>query len=708
MLTFTGAGGTGKTRLALATAHACQLHFTGTYFVDLSAISDAGDVGDSIADVLEVRAVDGVTLFSAIASCIGDARILIVLDNFEQVVTAAPMVVRLVAECPELSVLVTSRIRLGVRGEHEFFVAPLAVRSDDDAKDAIAPAVELFVRRAREAQPKIQFDAGAIEVVAAICARLDGLPLAIELAAARCRLMTPANILARLEKGFELLAGGARDMPARHQTMRATIAWSYGLLQRNQQDLFTRMAVFAGGCTVAAVEQVCADDTLHVDIIGGVEALLDTSLLVREDFPRNGSEPRLRILETVREFALEQLRAAPSELSRRVADRHVAWALSFASALAPQLTGADQRGALAALAVEHHNLMAAFNRAIGLGDARSALAFSAALWRYFLVGRGLAEGRDVVARALALESEVDAESLRADAMLGAGQLAQTSGDIASASRSFEEVLTIRQRQGDRRGEARALADLGWLGWRRCAYAEARRYSEASLALSRDIGDERIEALAHGNLGFVNHCEGDRDAALASYRASLALRERLADERGVAFIRVAIAWTFSRTNQPDDARPLLTDAQTTFRLLGDERLEAFTLDVMAELSLREGNIAAARALLSRSLPVLRRIGDRWSTAHALSLTARADLLEGNLVEAQAHAGESLELRHQIDDHYGVAESLVTQSEIARLTGRLRETGALLEAARKIRDRIGDRLGVLECAELLQRLGSVSRD
>ena len=706
LLTFTGAGGTGKTRLALATANACQSHFTAVYFVDLSAISDAGDVEAAIADVLEVRAVEGVTVFSALTSYIGEARLLVVLDNFEQVVSAAPIVVRLVAACPRLSVLPTSRIRLGVRGEHEFFVAPLAVQSDGDANDALAPAVELFVRRAREAQPSVAFDAASIEIVTAICARLDGLPLAIELAAARCRLMTPANILARLEKGFELLTGGARDMPARHQTMRAAIAWSYGLLHREQQDLFTRMAVFAGGCTVAAVEQVCADATLHLDTIDGVEALLDTSLLVREDFPRSGAEPRLRLLETVREFALEQLRAAPDDLWRLVADRHVAWALSFASALAPQLTGADQRDALAALAAEHPNLLAAFNRAIASGDARSALAFAAALWRYFLVGRGLAEGKDVVARALALEVPSDAESLRADAMLGAGQLAQNSGDVVSASRFFEEVLIIRQRQGDRRGEARALADLGWLGWRRCAYPDARRYSDASLALSREIGDERIAALAHGNLGFVNHCEGHLDAALTSYRASLALRERQADERGVAFIRVAIAWTLTRTNQLDDARPLLLEAETTFRALGDERLEAFALDVRAEVSLREGDVAAARALLSRSLPTLRRIGDRWSTAHGLWLSARADLLEGNLVDGQAHAAESLVLRRQIDDHYGVAESLVTQAEIARQDGRPHEADALLRSALKIREEIGDRLGVIECTELLEGLGVTS--
>ena len=315
--------GSTKARLALETAATCTAYFAAIYFVDLSSVSDAGAVEAAIADVLEVRAGEGVSLFAALTAYIGDARILVVLDNFEQVVSAAPVVVRLVAACPALSVLTTSRTRLGVRGEHEFFVAPLAVRSNGDVGAPLPPAVDLFVRRAREAQPNAVFDATSLEKIAAICARLDGLPLAIELAAARCRLMTPANILTRLEKGFELLTGGARDMPPRHQTMRAAIEWSYGLLDHDQQDLFTRMAVFAGGCTVAAVEQVCADATLRLDTITGVEALLDTSLLIREDFPRDGAEPRLRMLETVREFALEQLRAASDGLAQRVVDRHV-------------------------------------------------------------------------------------------------------------------------------------------------------------------------------------------------------------------------------------------------------------------------------------------------------------------------------------------------------------------------------------------------
>jgi predicted ATPase/DNA-binding SARP family transcriptional activator len=701
LLTFTGAGGTGKTRLALQTASACEAHFEAAYFVDLSAATQPAEVEAAIADVLKVRSSAGSDLSTALASQIAAQKILLVLDNFEQVVSAAPGIARLLAACPRLAMLVTSRTRLGVRGEHEFFVAPLALSGDGTGAGDLSPAVQLFVDRAQEAQPGFgadsadSADSAALEAIGAICVRLDGLPLAIELAAARCRLMTPAAILARLEKGFALLAGGARDMPARHQTMRHAIEWSYGLLGPAQQDLFARMAVFAGGCTLSAVERVCADETLDVDAIAGTEALLDASLLMRDTSGRSDGEPRLRMLETVRELALERLWAAPGDLAARMFDRHRAWALSLATSFAGQLTGPTQRDALGALAAEHPNLLAAFTRIVAADDARAALAFAAAIWRYWLVRRNLAEGRELVERALSLEAPPEVESLRADAMLGAGQLAQNNGDIAGAAGYFTDVLAIRRRLGDTRGEARALADLGWLEWRRCDFPAARRLSEESLALARQIGDTTVAALALGNIGFVCHCEGNLGAASDAFRQAIALRERLADRRGVAFMRTAMAWTMCRGNQLADARAMLDGALVVQRELGDERLEAFALNVLVDVNLRAGDVAAARSILIRTLPSMRRIGDRWAIAHGLWLSSRADLLDGNLDDARRSAAESLELRRQIDDHFGEAESIVAHADGFRRAGRLDDAAALFREARDIRLAIGDRLGIEEC-------------
>ena len=690
LLTFTGAGGSGKTRLALQVAARCEPHFEAAYLVDLTAVSDPAGVEAAIADVLDVRAPEGSDLLTALASHIATSHALLVLDNFEQVVSAAARIVRLIATCPALAVLVTSRVRLGVRGEHEFFVAPLGVTGDESRA---APAVELFVRRAREARPDLSFDDDSLAAITAICTRLDGLPLAIELAAARSRVMTIRQILARLDRGFELLAGGARDMPARHQTMRQTIEWSYGLLTPAHQDLFARVAVFAGGCTLAAAEQVCDDGALGVDVLAGVETLLDASLLMRVD-PRDGAEPRLRMLETVREFALDRL-GDRSDVLHRLRIRHCAWALSFARERAPELIGPGQRDALAALAAEHPNIVLALERTIAAGDAHSALGIAAAVWRYWLVRRGLEEGRELIERALAMPAPPDAEQLRADAMLGAGQLAQNHGDIEKASRYFNEVLAIRRRAGDRRGEARALADLSWLDWRRCSFENARRLATECLTLAREIDDEQIAALALGNLGFTAHCEGRLGEAREAFTVASAIRERCADRRGTAFIRTALAWTLSRGNQLAEARTFANQAVAIQHELRDERLEAFALNVLVEIELRCGNVAAARALLAQTLPTARRIGDRWTVAHGLCLMCRADILDAALDAARARVMESLDIRRAIGDHYGVAESLFTVSEIDRLEGRVEAAGERLRESREIRASIGDRLGAAEC-------------
>ncbi len=707
LVTFTGAGGSGKTRLALQTAAQCDAEFERVYFVDFSAVTDPAAVEATIADVLHVQPAEGMPTTVALAAHIGASNLLLVLDNFEQIVSAAPMISRLLAACPHLSVLVTSRIRLGVRGEYEFFVAPLAVRVDGDSGQVISPAVELFLSRAREAQPGFAAEPESLAAIAAICARVDGLPLAIELAAARCRIMTPGAILARLEKGFELLSGGARDMPARHQTMRHAIEWSHGLLPAQQQDLFARLAVFAEGCTLSAVEQVCADGTLGIDAIDGTQALLDASFLMRDDASSPGSgaiEPRLRMLETVRELALERLRAAPDDLAARMLERHREWAVSFATTFGGQLTGPGQRHALASLGAEHANLVSAFSRIVSARDALAALTMVASIWRYWLVRRGLAEGRELIERALSLDAPANADALRANAMLGAGQLAQNNGDIASAGRYFDEVLAVRRRLGDQLGEARALADLGWLAWRRCDFVESRRRSEECLLLARQIASDGVAALALGNLGFVNHCEGDLRAAVDSFRAAIAIREGLADRRGVAFMRTAMAWTLCRASDLGQAREILDIALAVHRELHDERLEAFALNVLVDVTLRSGDVATARELLARTLPSMRRIGDRWSIAHALWLSARADVLEGNAVDAWRAAAESLELRRQIDDRYGEAEAIVAQAEVRALEGRYGDAIGLLGNALEIRVAIGDRVGIAECELALASVSS----
>ncbi len=665
LLTLTGAGGSGKTRLAVQLATDLESSLDRVYFVDLSSVREPAGVLPAIASAIGVHGQGENTLMEPVSAALASQRVLIVLDNFEQVVGAAPSVSLLISRCPTVTILVSSRIRLGLRAEHEFFIAPLAIPDDPEsasiAELRASPAVQLFERRAREADAALVLDDDAVRAVAGICVRLDGLPLAIELAAARCRLMSPHNILARLGKGFMLLTGGGRDMPERHRTIRQTIVWSHGLLAANEQRVFARIAVFAGGCTLEAIEAVCTSDRDDLDVLGGVEALVDASLLMKEAHGGIGNEPRFRMLELVRDFALE-LHAQDSDAAV-LAVRHGEWYLRLATTLAPTLTGEAQFTSLAILAVEHHNMRAALDGYLAREDSEGALRLGAALWRFWLVRGHLAEGRAWMRRISALAPVPSLDSVRADFLTGAAHLAQNNGAVGEATSYFESVLDLRRRLGDTQGEVRALSDLGWMAWRRCEYDSARQLSGDSFAIAERIGDNRGMALALNNLGVTALFEADLPKAREYLDRSRTIRSDIADRRGAAFAGTFLALTECRAGQFSRARELLAASMSTYQSIGDQRLYHFALNVLCEVSLREGNAAeAARRLDAESIPMLQRLGDRWAMAQALALRGWAARELGDFDSADSFGRTSLDLRRAEGDVYGETESLALLESI----------------------------------------------
>jgi len=708
LLTLTGAGGTGKTRLAVQMARELESRMDRAYFIDLSPVRDPAGVVPAIAAAIGARPQGAHDLLEAVASTCSGRRTLLVVDNFEQVAAATPALTRLLAAAPSVKLLVTSRMRLGIRAEHEFFVTPLSVPMSDASPAARRenPAVRLFMRRALDANAALVFDDETVLATARICARLDGLPLAIELAAARCRLMSPRTIATRIEAGFDLVSGGSRDMPERHQTIRQAVAWSFALLAESERRLFARMAVFAGGCTLAAVEAVCADTDAPLGVVDGVSALVDASLLMRE-MPAHGNEPRLRMLETVRESVIEMLMSEAD--AGAVTMRHAEWCLRLAESLAPSLTGEAQHEALATLAAEHANLSAALEHVLSGPDAEVALRFGAALWRYWLVRGDLTEGRERLARILALGAPSDArgDALRADVMTGAAHLAQNSGAVDEATASFESVLETRRRLGDRHGVARALADLGWVAWRRCEFPEARRLSAECLALAEELGATRVAALALTNLGAAALFEGSVDEARTAFTRSADLRAQVADRRGVAFANTFLAWALCRGGALDEAHELLESAIKTLRALGDGRLAFFATDVRAEVFLRQGEPERAATILEiDSISSVRRFGDRWSVAHGLAMASWASRALGRVDRATAFAQESLELRRAEGDRYGAAECLSLLAAAARASGDDAGAVAYLQRSRAIRAEIGDAAGIAECDAELSHLAAVA--
>jgi predicted ATPase/DNA-binding CsgD family transcriptional regulator len=529
LVTLTGPGGVGKTRLALQVAAELGGTFGGVVFVLLDPIRDPGLVLPTLAQALGVREGADRTVAEALADGLAGRCLLLVLDNFEQVLPAAPRVAELLAACPDLKALATSREVLRVSGERDFPVPPLALPGGPgataEADLGASEAVRLFVARAQAAQPDFALDDATAPVVAEICRRLDGLPLAIELAAARLRHLPPAALLARLERRLPLLTGGPRDLPERQRTLRAAIAWSYGLLDGAEQDLFRRLAVFVGGFTPEAAAAV-GGVTDEVGLLDGIGSLVDKSLVRQDEGP--GGEPRYRMLETIREFGLERLEERGEVGPARRA--HAACCLALAEDAMPSVLRAGEQSAwLSRMDRDHDNLRAALAWFVGAADAEAALRLAGALTFFWYYRGHLAEGRRALERALALAAGGAAidPGIRAWALTGSGLLANAQGDLTEATARLTEALVLWGAGGEdgrfpvaRGGAWGAAAARGLLGGvlvGQGRYGEAAPLFEEGLARFGELGDEAWVAHARFHLGAIAFARGDHAATRAQCR-----------------------------------------------------------------------------------------------------------------------------------------------------------------------------------------------
>jgi non-specific serine/threonine protein kinase len=534
LLTLTGAGGIGKTRLAIQIASELQdIAPQGVWFVDLAPISDPALVLSTIAQALGVREQHGMSVGETLCTALHEQQLLLLIDNFEQVVSAAPEVALLLAAVPGLKLLVTSREALCLYGEHVIVVAPLAV---PDPAAALAPehlaqyaAAQLFVARAQASSEHFCLTDANAPAVAAICARLDGLPLAIELAAAQIRLFSPPALLTRLEQRLPMLTRGPRDLPARQQTIHNTIEWSYHLLEAGEQTLFARLGVFVGGCAIAAAEAVCGESgVLAGGIVEGLAGLIDKSLL--RQVARDGDEPRFLMLETIREYALAQLEQRGE--GGVVRAQHHAYNLKLAEAAAPARAGAEQRAWLDRLQQEHDNLRAALGWTVEQQQTAIGLRLATALRLFWFMRGYLTEGRERLAQVLALGD--GAASARAKALDCAGLLARYQGDYAAATALISESLALWRGMDDTQGVADALGNLAYVMLYQSNYQAARALYEESMGLNHAAGNEQGRADCLSHLGDVAFYQGDDAAAQALHEESLAIWGALGDIQGVAY------------------------------------------------------------------------------------------------------------------------------------------------------------------------------
>jgi predicted ATPase len=666
VVTLTGPGGIGKTRLALQVASELRERFDGGIcFIPLAAVSDASLIPSIIAQGCGIRETGRPVSVQSLKEYLQDSRsnLLLVFDNFEHLLTAAPLVSELITAAQKLRALVTSRAPLHIYGEFEFPVPTLAL---PDLQHGTSPSIllqnstiALFMARAVAIKPNFELTDENARAVATICTRLDGLPLAIELAAARIKLLSPSAMQSRLESSLQLLTGGAKDLPMRQQTLRATMDWSYDLLSPAEQTLFRRLSVFVGGCTLEGVEAVCnTKQDLQIDVLDGMGSLVNNSLVRQVE--QSAGEPRFALLDTVREYGLERLAASGEESGIRKA--HAAYCLVLAEECAAQAADPTSTEWLSLLEVEHNNCRSALDWLTRSGNAEWGLRLGAALFQFWETREHLTEGRGRLEKLLKLPRTAGTSSSRARALFAAGVLASEQRDHRAAHALMEESLQISRELNDTRGVGIALNALAANSRDEGEIATARSLFEESLAIWRGLDDRAMVARGLSNL--ASAMKSQRDFSVA--------------------------------------RALHEESRVIFEELGDSTCIAWSLNYQGDVAQEQGEISVARELYEQSLKIFRKLGDKWGVAGCLADLGNLARDEGDEKKSRSHYAESMKLFRELGQKRGMARLLDCLACSAALQSQPERALRLAGSAAAMRRVLGAPLPVAEQMRLEKTL------
>jgi predicted ATPase len=677
LLTLTGPGGVGKTRLGLEVAERVLDQFAdGVYFVALAPISDHTLVPSAIAQALQIKQGVGQSVAEALEHYLRERRLLLVLDNFERLLEAGPSLVQLLAACPRLKVLVTSRVVLHLQGGHNYEVPPMTLPAvghrPSPEKLGQYEGIRLFMQRAQAANSRFTITTENAPAVIELCQRLDGLPLAIELAAARVRLLSPGAMLARLSNRLGLLTGGAWDLPDRQRTLRATLDWSYNLLGVAERSLFARLAVFLGGWTLEAVHAVC-DVGNEAEVLQHVSALVDKSLVQQQGSSQH--EPRFAMLEAVREYALERLEES-GELER-LRRRHASYFLKLAKEEERASQGPMQNVWLDRLETEHDNFRAALAWSLSPeGDVEISLQLTGALSHFWYIREHHTEARMWLQKAL--ERGSDAPAARAKVLVGAGRLAWFQGELARANSLLKEGISLYQDLGDDAGAAFALLVLGRTAVSQGDRRQGEALVEESLALFRQQGNTWGIGRALIVLGDGALFEGDVDRAAAKFQKSLDISRDLGDAEGIALSLLYLGRAAHMRG--DDARTstLLQESLAVFKDSGDSRGVAEALLELGRVARAQGDNARALTLCRESLALSRKLANKSLIAFCLTTMAGVFQAAGDAAQAARLFGAAEMLLESLDAVLDPGGSLEYDSDLA--AARTKLGGPAFEEAR----------------------------
>ena len=651
LLTLTGAGGCGKTRLALQLAAGLADDYAeGPWVVELAALTDPGLVAQAVGDVLGIKEPSGKDLTRAMVEQLAGRHLLLLLDNAEHLLQAcAQLADALLRGCARLAIVVTSRERLGLDGELTFRVPSLSVPDPGQGRTPqqvlACEAARLFIERARLQKPHFAVTAENATALASICQRLDGIPLAIELAAPRVRSMSMEEVSRRLDQRFELLTEGSRTALPRHRTLRSLIDWSHDLLSKREAAMLRRLSVFAGGWTLEAAEQVCAGEPVAAaEVLDLLTSMVDKNLVVADE---RAGETRFGLLETVRHYARDRLRESAE--GAQVSALHLTHVIAMTEQAEQELKGPKQLAWLQRLDSEHDNVRAALTRACGVeGDLVGGLRLAGAVFPYWMIRGLLSEGRSWLGKVLAASTDVanGSQAERAKALYAAGIIAIMQGDHQSSAAYLEECLTLWRRLGNRRGMALAQTGLG--------------------------------------LGLVHF--GKFAAAQEAFAACLAIYREVGDKGGMAYSLLNQGETASDQGNYALARASLEESVSIQRAEGDLRALGRALACLGRIARRQGDVASAAAVLGEALTILRTVGDRPGVANASEELARLALMRNRLVDAQALHRDALAIHRAVGAPEQVASTLEGLGNVVAAASPL-AAARLWGQAERIRQELG---------------------
>ena len=705
LLTLTGTGGTGKTRLSIQVAIELLDTFRhGVWWVELAHLTAPALVPQTVAKALGVSEVARQTMTETLANFLRDKTVLLILDNCEHLIAACAELVESLLRreaCPNLKILATSREPLNVLGESVWHVSSLSVPTDVPTREQLLltyEGVRLFVERARAVKPGFALTEQNIYAVTQICRRLDGIPLAIELAAARVAVLSVEEIAARLDDRFNLLTHGSRTALPRQQTLRALVDWSYDLLAPDERILFQRLAVFSGGRTLSAIEQVCAFGVIEkkqaLDLLA---RLVAKSLLVAVE---QSGETRYGFLDTIKHYAREKLEQSDERQATR--DQHLAYFLNLAEQAAPELLGLNQIEWLERLEREHANLRVALRHALESGAHEPALRLCANLVDFWGTRGYLNEGREWLRQALASSraafESTDAREFRASyawALVKAGDLAIRQGDLASASAYAELGLAAFRGLADKPGITFALIILGNLARMQSDWGLARARCDEGLTLARELGNPRYIALTLRNQGVIAELQGDYARARSLLEDSLLFAQETGDQYAIALVSSNLGNIAQQQGDYAQARQLYEQVLTIHRQVGAKWSVAATLSNMGNVAHSEGDYVAARTFHEEALKMMRQVGDKRGTAIILTNLGNANLVQGDFTTARQLHEETLQLRHELGDKRGIAITYGNLGDVAVGQGNYAEAQKFYTEALRRLHQVGDKRTIANC-------------